>query len=169
MRESRAPAAADPINQDGVEFTEYPIYEAPDEFTDGAPTGNDWATTAKYAMCDDYEDTTGGGTGDAFYSNYPCTEIAVTTSGSSPVKHQFAATVRGFGCDNPSDPTNLADVMLARLVMFEFEDIACIDLEYDIGGQYKYTSGRNYLFAGSAFECECNIVNTCAPPSAPGI
>ena len=130
MRESRAPAAADPINQDGVEFTEYPVYEPPDAANDGAPTGNDWATTAKYAMCDDYEDTTGGGTGDAFYSNYPCTEIAVTTSGSSPVKHQFAATVRGFGCDNPSDPTNLADVMLARLVMFEFEDIACIDLEH---------------------------------------
>ena len=25
---------------------------------------------------------------------------------------------------------------------------------YDIGGVYKYNSGRNYLFAGAAYQCE---------------
>ena len=139
--------------------TAYPIYAAPDEFFDGAPEGTDFQVTAKYGSCPSF----GGGDGDAFYTNYPCTEVIVTDLSDNKV--QFEATVRGFGCDNPTDPTDLSDVMKARQVMFEFNDLSCIDIEYDVGGAWQYDSGRNFQFAGNSFECVCaENVGMCNPP-----
>jgi len=146
-------------------LTQYPIYAAPDDVIDNAPDGTDWQTTSKYGSCYDYEESSGGGLGDTFYTNYPCTEIEVTDRGGN--EFAFQATVRGFGCDNPEDPKDLNGVMRARSVMFEFADIGCIDLEYNVDGQYEDISGRNFLFAGASFECACTELNYCHPPTIP--
>ena len=157
----------------GEDLVEYPIYEAPDDApNDGAPSGTDWAMTSKYGSCYTYADATGGGTGEAFYTNYPCTEIVVADVSSSALSSSlpsgalsFTSTVRGFGCDNPYDPRELTDVMKARLVMFEFEDVACLDLTYGVDGDVIDDSGRNFLFAGASFECEC--ATGCAVDTTP--
>jgi len=150
----------------GESLTQYPIYAAPDELAfDGAPDGTDWKLTAKWGSCYKYAEDSGGGDGDAFYTNYPCTEIDVDDRGSNVFA--FAATVRGFGCDNPQDPKDLNGVMRARSVMFEFEDIACLDIEYNVDGFHEEISGRNFLFAGASFECTCDPIDYCSPPAAP--
>jgi len=164
---------------DGALQTDYPIYAAPDEFIDGAPTGYDWTTESQYAMCE-RESETGGGIGTTLYEVYPCTEIEVqdlcndndptlcgATNGGST---SFTSSVRGWGCDNPEEVQfwGMTDVQKARLVVFEFLDRSCIDIEYDVGGDLKEDSGRNFLFAGGAQDCECDApTDLCAPPSAP--
>ena len=146
-------------------LTQYPIYAAPDELIDNAPDGTDWQNNAKYGSCYTKEEESGGGLGDTFYTNYPCTEIEVTDRGSNVFA--FQATVLGFGCDNPQDPKELNGVMRARSVMFEFADIGCIDLEYNVDGPYEEISGRNFLFAGASFSCTCDPIDYCSPPAAP--
>jgi len=146
-------------------LTQYPIYAAPDDVIDNAPDGTDWQTTSKFGSCYTKSDESGGGNGDTFYTNYPCTEIEVTDRGGN--EFEFQGTVRGFGCDNPQDPKELNGVMRARSVMFEFEDIACIEMTYNVDGQYEDISGRNFLFAGASFECTCDPIDYCSPPAAP--
>lgn len=149
----------------GVSLTQYPIYAAPDDYIDNAPAGTDWQLTSKFGSCYRYSDETGGGDGTVFYTNYPCTEIEIDDRGSNVFA--FQATVRGFGCDNPQDPKQLNGVMRARSVMFEFEDIACLDIEYNVDGFIEEISGRNFLFAGASFECTCDPIDYCSPPAAP--
>ena len=124
---------------EGVTYTDFPIYAAPDELDDGAPDGTDWqTTTAKYGMCAKFGN--GAGEGDTFYANYPCTEIAVESRGGNA--YHFESTVRGFGCDNPTDPQDLTGVMEARLVMFEFDDTSCFDVASEVLGAYDAETGR---------------------------
>ena len=144
---------------EGVMYTNLPMYAAPDDSPlDGAPDGTDWQSTAKYGTCPDYGN--GAGEGDTFYTNYPCTEIAVSNEGGNT--YSFSSTVRGFGCDNPEDPDDLNDVQLARTVAFEFQDVACIYPSYGAGGEENDQSGRNFLLDGFAFECFCD-----SPPPPP--
>jgi len=149
----------------GASLTQYPIYAAPDELVDNAPDGTDWTLQSKFGSCYQYEDTSGGGLGDTFYENYPCTEIEIEDRGSNVFA--FQATVRGFGCDNPKLPKDLNGVMRARSVMFEFENLSCLDIEYNVDGLYEDISGRNFLFAGASFECTCDPIDYCSPPAAP--
>merc|ERR1712054_167320 len=127
----------------GENLTQYPIYAAPDDYVDNAPAGTDWQLTSKFGSCFKYYDESGSGV------------LA------------FQATVRGFGCDNPQDPKQLNGVMRARSVMFEFEDVGCLDIEYNVDGFYEEISGRNFLFAGASFECTCDPIDYCSPPAAP--
>ena len=152
---------------DGVTFTDYPIYAEPDELDDGAPDGTDWQITSKYGMCPEFGN--GAGEGDTFYTNYPCTEIAVTDEGGNTFS--FSSTVRGFGCDNPEDPKDLTDVMRARIVGFEFVDMSCFDVNNKAAGDFNTDSGRNFLFAGASFECTCSppVPNPPRPPPPPPV
>ena len=70
---------------------------------------------------------------------------------------------RGFGCDNAVSTTSLTDVQKARSVMFEFRDTSCIEVTYDIGGGPNSASGRNFLFAGRSFACNCTYEQSCTP------
>ena len=149
----------------------YPMYLPPDNRPyDGAPAGFDWENLEKdYAgFCTSGASNTAPGAGDDWYDNYPCTEVhvAVGISSDEPVA-TFTATVRGFGCDSPVSTTSLTELQAARSVMFEFRDTSCIDVTYDIGGGPNSASGRNFLFAGRSFPCNCTLDDFCAPPSAP--
>ena len=65
------------------------------------------------------------------------------------------STTKGFGCDNPVEPTALSDVQMARTITFEFDDGTCMKMTYDAAGDAIPSSGRNFQIAGSSFECEC--------------
>jgi len=121
---------------------------------DGSPAylGDvDWDKTAvQDAVCPTY----GGGDGDSFYANYPCTEIAITFTSNNELV--ATSSGRGFGCDNPKDdPSELNDVQRARSVMFEFKEQSCLEMTFGSLGDVQFNSGRNFQFAGSSFECEC--------------
>ena len=64
------------------------------------------------------------------------------------------STTKGLGCDNPVDPTALSDVQMARTITFEFDDVTCMKMKYDAARGAIPSSGRNFQFAGSSFECE---------------
>lgn len=116
-----------------------------DDFFDGY----DWVTTPlKTAVCE----SLGGGTEDSFFSNYPCTDVTVTQNGGSVTA---TSSTKGYGCDNPTDPATQTAVQTARSIMFQFVDTTCMDVEYHAVGDVITSSGRNFLFAGAAFECEC--------------
>jgi hypothetical protein len=120
------------------------------EFLFGA--GVDWVSdSVKEAVCENTAD--GGGDADSFYDNYPCTELSITFPTSSSLKAE--STTRGFGCDNPEDPTTMNEVQYARTITFEFEDITCMEMTYEATGDLIYESGRNFQFAGASFECDC--------------
>merc|ERR1712166_150841 len=120
-------------------------------------TGTDWlADEVKTAVCFNEGDVGGegggGGNGTSFFSNYPCTDLVVTRDGADVTAQSSS---KGFGCDNPDDPADQTDVQTARSIMFEFEDITCMEVKFESQGDVKTSSGRNFLFAGAAFECEC--------------
>ena len=115
--------------------------------------GNDWvASEVKTAVCANDDGSEGGGDADSFFSNYPCTDLVVTRDGADVTAQSSS---KGFGCDNPDDPADQTDVQTARSIMFEFEDITCMEVGFESQGDVKTSSGRNFLFAGAAFECEC--------------
>merc|ERR1712195_227860 len=124
--------------QAGTFLTEYPIYDTGD--------------------CD---------TGDCVVDNAPDGYDWTTNSKYGTAYVGFEGNVRGFGCDNPFNPKVLNGVMKARSVMFEMEDIGCIDLTYNIDGNFQADSGRNFLFAGASFDCSCDPIDYCSPPAAP--
>ena len=116
-----------------------------DDFYDGY----DWvATPLKQAVCE----ALGGGAEDSFFSNYPCTDVTVTQNGDSVTA---TSSTKGYGCDNPTDPSTQTAVQTARSIMFQFVDTTCMEVEYHSVGDVATSSGRNFLFAGAAFECEC--------------
>jgi hypothetical protein len=125
----------------------------PGTVIDGAPadkgTNVDWNGDAvEEATC---PAEVGGGDASSFYENYPCTELVQTTVNGV---FTIAATARGLGCDNPADAKQLNDVQAARSVMFEYKDTSCVEMEFESSGDYKPTSGRNFQFAGAAFQCD---------------
>jgi hypothetical protein len=95
------------------------------------------------------------------YTNYPCTEVTTVIQGDG--RRRFKSTVRGYGCDNPSDPGALNPVQEARRVSVTYEKQYAVLIEYEVESSscYSYfTGGRNFLFTGVGS-------GRCAPPSPP--
>merc|ERR1712032_1162739 len=48
------------------------------------------------------------------------------------VRTVFHSRYAGFSSDNPTDPTSLTDIALARAINFQFEDTFCWTVEYEV-------------------------------------
>lgn len=126
-------------------------------------TNVDWdSSEIQLAVCPEPQGAVGGGYAAAFYTNYPCTEVVISTSTSGVF--EATSTIRGLGCDNPSIARQLTDVQAARTIMFEYNDKACIEADYEALGDFEEDSGRNFLFAGASFECGCDPKPPPPPP-----
>ena len=100
------------------------------------------------------------------HDNYPCTELEVDASADDGTT-TFMSTVRGFGCDNPSDPQDLTSLQLARLVQLHFQDQGCFSVRYESVTNNTARGGRNFLFAGASLPATCLSFPAVPPPSAP--
>jgi hypothetical protein len=71
---------------------------------------------------------------------------------------EVAATHKGVGADNPSDPMTLTPEQIRRSVAFKFEDKSSFEVEFKSEcNSGSGNGGRNFLFAFHSSLTPCNI------------
>jgi hypothetical protein len=123
----------------------------------GDPTFSWLQSAGQYCQAGRYDTTSW------MYTNYPCTEVATRIMGDG--RREFSSTMRGYGCDNPSDPVSLTATQEARRVRMTYTNKKAINIEYEVQSSscYSYfTGGRNFLFTGQS-------QSLCNPPAAPPV
>jgi uncharacterized protein YegL len=68
-----------------------------------------------------------------------------------------AATLRGVGADNPSDPMTLTPEQIRRSVAFKFVDKSSFQVQYEVTCNNQANSGRNFMFAFHSSLTPCNM------------